>query len=506
MTLIHKSKLFLPLLVFLLSCQFNALAQYIIPHSGDTTITISNYSTHSLRNPNWPNNNVGSNSTITFNSYDGRPFSIIGSYVMHNSDHLIFYDGPSTDYPVVGIYYNGRPDVNIYCHSGSITIKHFSSTGGTGSRFNLDICFSSIYDVRVENTTTESTTIRWNDYINHNNYRVDVIEYEGNTRQTYTERTYSQRFLNYYVSGGVKYPYYIRTNNNINDTGTCSSPVHYFRTPRIQDCSHCDHNRNCIDYTALNADMSYVYSYRGTNTNPELELCNENGDFTSETARHAVHTARSRKDSRTGNQLKEVPSGDTASVRLGNWNGNHEGESIMYEIHVDTNDYNLMMLRYAVVFLKADGTEHQQPRFSIRLTDENCIPLEPLCYNRDYFANTTMYGTTGWLWLSTCLPTMARFCTLALQHATALCRALLTPTTHFTAIENKSPVKNNAATILRIHCMPPKDSTTDGSKLTTLTLLCQPLSLFMWSTLAFINAWSPLSIAPIAAAATLSTP
>ena len=392
MTLIHKSKLFLPLLVFLLSCQFNALAQYIMPHSGDTTITISNYSTHSLRNPNWPNNDVGSNSTITFNSNDGRPFSIIGSYVMHNSDHLIFYDGPSTDYPVVGIYYNGRPDVNIYCHSGSITIKHFSSTGGTGSRFNLTIGFSSIHDVRVEGTTTETTTIRWNDFINHNNYCVDVIEYEGNTRQTYRNRTYSQRYLDYYVSGGVKYPYYIRANYSNNDTGTYNSPIHYFRTPRIQDCSHCDHNRNCIDYTALNADMSYVYSYRGTNTNPELELCNENGDFTSETARHAVHTARSRKDSRTGNQLKEVPSGDTASVRLGNWNGNHEGESIMYEIHVDTNDYNLMMLRYAVVFLKADGTEHQQPRFSIRLTDENCIPLEPLCYNRDYFANTTASG------------------------------------------------------------------------------------------------------------------
>ncbi|MCR5193339.1 MAG: gliding motility-associated C-terminal domain-containing protein [Bacteroidales bacterium] len=388
----HKSKIFFTLLFFILLCQFNASAQYIMPHSGDTTITISSYYTHTLRNPNWPNNTVGSNSTITFNSYDGRPFSIIGSYVMHSSDHLIFYDGPSTDYPVVGIYYNGRPDVNIYCHSGSITIKHFSSTGGTGSLFDLTIGFSSIHDVRVEGTTTETTTIKWNDFINHTNYCVDVIEYEGNTRQTYRNRTYSQRYLDYYVSGGVKYPYYIRANYSNNDTGTYDSPIHYFRTPRIQDCSHCDHNRNCIDYTALNADMSYVYSYRGTNTNPELELCNENGDFTSETARHAVHTARSRKDSRTGNQLKEVPSGDTASVRLGNWNGNHEGESIMYEIHVDTNDYNLMMLRYAVVFLKADGTEHQQPRFSIRLTDENCVPLEPLCYNRDYFANTTANG------------------------------------------------------------------------------------------------------------------
>lgn len=66
----------------------------------------------------------------------------------------------------------------------------------------------------------------------------------------------------------------------------------------------------------------------------------------------------------------------------------------MYEIHVDTNDYDLMVLKYATVLrLLNTKLKHEKPRFTIKLTDENCLPIQPLCYSRDILDDD---NTTGW--------------------------------------------------------------------------------------------------------------
>ena len=76
-------------------------------------------------------------------------------------------------------------------------------------------------------------------------------------------------------------------------------------------------------------------------------------------SRHTVHFDTSERDSRTGDSLRTIPIGHCSSVRLGNNRAGSEQESITYTLSVDTNDYDLLILRYAIV--------EEQPNLNIAL-------------------------------------------------------------------------------------------------------------------------------------------
>ena len=108
-------------------------------------------------------------------------------------------------------------------------------------------------------------------------------------------------------------------------------------------------------------------------------------------SRHTVHNDPTELDSITGNALLKVPPGYCCSVRLGNWENGAEQESVEYTLTVDTNDYDLLLLNYAIVEQQPNHNPEEQPYFTFSILDtfghliDNC-----------YYANFISGDSSGW--------------------------------------------------------------------------------------------------------------
>lgn len=111
----------------------------------------------------------------------------------------------------------------------------------------------------------------------------------------------------------------------------------------------------------------------------------------SPTSRHTVHSDHLERDPLTNYLLKTVPDGYCTSVRLGNWQVGAQSENIVYNYHVDTNDHDLLLLKYAAVLQNPHHDPDEQPRFVFEITDSAAHDISP-CYNADFVANTNL----GW--------------------------------------------------------------------------------------------------------------
>ena len=98
-------------------------------------------------------------------------------------------------------------------------------------------------------------------------------------------------------------------------------------------------------------------------------------------SRHTLHVDPTEVDPRTDSLLKTVPDGALASVRLGNWYYMGEAESITYDIHVDSTNQGILIVKYAVV-LENPGTSHslqEEPRFELQILDQHDQLIDPTC-------------------------------------------------------------------------------------------------------------------------------
>ena len=142
-----------------------------------------------------------------------------------------------------------------------------------------------------------------------------------------------------------------------------------------------------------------VECYWGTFSNPEQNEGVIDNGYQSYLSRHTIHQDPTETDPRTGNLLHTVPNGSCSSVRLGNWNTGSEAESIIYTYTVDTNDADLLLLKYAAVLEDPNHSAVEQPRFTFRIFDNLGNTISP-CYNADFIANANLgwnsYGSTLW--------------------------------------------------------------------------------------------------------------
>ena len=110
---------------------------------------------------------------------------------------------------------------------------------------------------------------------------------------------------------------------------------------------------NCIDLSNLNA--SYIHCTYGNFYNPYVNNGVING-------RHTVITQQG-IDPETNGGLQMIPQGEAYSIRLGNSNVGAEAESISCDILVDTNNFDLLILKYAAVMEDPGHIPSHQPRF-----------------------------------------------------------------------------------------------------------------------------------------------
>ena len=114
--------------------------------------------------------------------------------------------------------------------------------------------------------------------------------------------------------------------------------------------------------------------------------------YDSEMSRHTVCWDPKATDPRTNNQLKLVPSGSIAAVRLGNWRTNAEAEAVSYQYVVDSS-MSILLLKYAVVLEDPNHDADNQPRFVLEILDQNGQLVDPTCGAINFAAHS---GAAGW--------------------------------------------------------------------------------------------------------------
>ena len=99
--------------------------------------------------------------------------------------------------------------------------------------------------------------------------------------------------------------------------------------------------------------------------------------------------------------LHTVPDGHCQSVRLGNWATGRQEESITYTIKVDSNLFDLLILRYAIVEQNPDHPEEEQPKFLLSFRD-SAGRLIDNCYYANFVAglgsSVWQQGVSGVVW------------------------------------------------------------------------------------------------------------
>ncbi len=105
--------------------------------------------------------------------------------------------------------------------------------------------------------------------------------------------------------------------------------------------------------------------------------------------RHTITTGAG-TDPRTNNAVSEVaPGGGTYSARLGNWQSSGQAERLSYTMVVDANN-TLFIYRYAVVLEDPSHTAADQPRFEIRMFDQDNNNIDCGLYN--VYASSSIPG------------------------------------------------------------------------------------------------------------------
>ena len=116
----------------------------------------------------------------------------------------------------------------------------------------------------------------------------------------------------------------------------------------------------CPDFTDLNGPN--VTCQYGDFYNPFMHTGVVGG-------RHTVITWQD-TDPYTGNLLPLLPPGENAVVKLGNHFIGAEAEAITYQFTVDP-DQSVLLVKFAVVLQDPGHALDDQPRFVMRLLDEN---------------------------------------------------------------------------------------------------------------------------------------
>ncbi|MFA6199493.1 MAG: fibronectin type III domain-containing protein [Bacteroidales bacterium] len=304
--------------------------------------------------------------TVTL-SYSG-----VTSVITTTNPNCIFPNIPNglTTYCVtVNTNCNGCNDTNLSCNSTTLCV---SPPPPPPFECSCPIAQNPV----VSNVQTTSVDINWNSNQNATGW---IIEYypQFSTQKIYdTVHTNSCTLTN--LQPATYYLCYIHSYCDNLDYRCASS------------CPFFTYNDNCFDFLDLrgpNCSTNYG-SYDDPNTYRGLI------DFGPESmySRHTVHNDTTETDPMTNNMLKTVPSGEIASVRLGNWDINAQAESINYTYLIDTTNFDLLILNYAIVLQDPNHTVNNQPRFTLSIWGENGRILDQICGYTNFYAS----GELGW--------------------------------------------------------------------------------------------------------------
>ncbi len=302
--------------------------------------------------------------------------------LVNQTSHTVSYSPSSNAYdtwPEQYRYYSFVP-------SGSITCTH-------------------PYNLSVTQVGSNAVSLDWQYYSRQQSQLSFLVEYgtTGFTQGSGTQISVASPPV--LISGlqpDTEYVFYVRSVCDIYDTSN------YSRSSSYYICSN--YSNTCLDFAALagsgvtctygtyNSYNNYTSSYPGPFANTGVVDYGQNayGDYSNPGSRHTVHTRVGEMDSCSGWQLSKIPPGECKSVRLGCLYGAYLCQAVSYDITVDTNVSDILLLKYACVFYNPSHPDHQQPRFVLEVLDSAGNMVDASCGSADFNSSDASSDTTGW--------------------------------------------------------------------------------------------------------------
>ncbi|MBQ9865362.1 MAG: fibronectin type III domain-containing protein [Bacteroidales bacterium] len=317
------------------------------------------------------------------------PFAYNGTsnLVVAIDDNSGSYPGSSYTYSAYNTY--SPMSLLFYSDSDNPDPASLSSYGGSTQllTYRADMEFVLPCDTTVHcfapNLMLQSSENDW--------ARIVWAPGSGETSWDVDYRTSGGSWVN--VATGITVPYYTFT-------GLATGTEYDFRVSSVCEgatySAMVSHRTRC-SYSTFSYDnlhAPYVHCYYGTYSTPDISEGVVDYGYISESSRHTVHYDTTETDLRTRG-LHTVPEGYCSSVRLGNWSTGSQAERIVYTYAVDTNDSDLLLLKYAAVLEDPNHNATEQPRFTFRITDQMGNTISP-CYAADFIANANLGWNSGY--------------------------------------------------------------------------------------------------------------
>jgi gliding motility-associated-like protein len=263
-----------------------------------------------------------------------------------------------------------------------------------------------LYNLSVRKRDVSSVSLTWKMFGGWASDVSYVIEY-GPTGFTRGSGTKISARTQPVTIGGLQqetdYTFYVRAVCDTFDTSAYSYGVRYTITSGSLN--------TCIDFSALNSQgVTCTYgayqnygNYSRTYPGPYATVGSVDygqdryGSQQLPGSRHTVHTL-GEMDSCSGYQLSKIPPGENKSVRLGCVYGQNLSQAVSYDIVVDTNESDIVLLRYACVFYNPSGshTADRQPRFVLEILDASNNPISATCGSADFNSSNAATPGSGW--------------------------------------------------------------------------------------------------------------
>ena len=241
---------------------------------------------------------------------------------------------------------------------------------------------TDVLNIRISHVSHNSARISWSPFSQSSlgNVNYYIVRY-GRPDEAYIEQVVWDTSISITgLQSSTLYNVQVVTlcrNGQTSDT----VPIH-FRTV-FPSCSN-------IPFTSLWDD--FVECRTGSFTMPSTQVGVVDSGYQSDMSRHTVHFDTAERDANTGYQLRTIPIGHCSSVRLGNTRIGSEQESVTYTLQVDTNNYDLLLLRYAIVAQNPNHRIDLQPHALFTVSDSVDSLIGP-CYSANFIPGSL----TGWI-------------------------------------------------------------------------------------------------------------
>lgn len=353
--------------------------------NGDTLFLTRCNGSVSFCDDGGPNDNYSNNfeGWIVIHVNPGESITVTGNYNIESGfDFIRIFDEGN----LIAVK-SGVGTINSTVTSGTMRIQFYSDASTTRDGFVLYIstshgyapCSAIINGPIVSNINTTSALISWT-----TDADTLMLTY-GNNRIAVTGESI------HLIGLDTNTAYNLRLYHPADSNEVCCT-----HTTRFSTAAGASHG--CIDPTDLHGN--FVTAYNGSYGDPYLSIGLVDYGPSDPNSRHTIHTDTNERDINTGNQLRTIPSGATASVRLGDYRADSQAEALLYAIEVDTNLYDLLLLRYAAVLQNPSHLDSEQPRFRLELLNSTMELLDSTCGAVDFIASSelgwNLYNETLW--------------------------------------------------------------------------------------------------------------